>query len=786
LRKIVSQYLLERPSSSRSNNPNPQIKFDYSLARAAKIEPTPQTNAKGNNGKPQHVLDTNNTSSNETNSVDTTANTMIPVGERRATEFKEENDDMKGRLSLNLDQIKREKPSSPGPGSNPNQPQAPNSGTAYTNPSSAKTPPVSNIISQLSSPREIKFKYREDNSLLITGNAVERILSHLGVSDKPKQPKANMNINLEDLALLDSLVFDLVKTKHFQNFQNSMEYQLFCSIQLQYLNNWKPNEGDFEPIRILGRGGFGRVYACKSAISGKLYACKIMSKKRIKAKKALKMCIAEREAMSLLKSSSNPFLVRLIYAFSSRENLYLIMQLMIGGDLSYHLNFANFTLAQTRYYTVCIISALDYLHCHGFVYRDLKPENVLLDNLGKPKLSDFGLVGKVESKDKDISSVGGGSGSMTSSLKAGTPPGLAMICGTRGYWAPEMLLVNPKDPTTYYSYSVDWFSLGCVIVEFLTGVSPFRTEKARYWIFHADRGNGTQSPKHVPVNGGDASPATDNQSPTHAAGGVAAAAAGGTPNNTPGGTREPQGKDKDRSLDLALLEMEPDLSEVADVCPTLAAMVAQLLEKDPRSRLGFTGAKEIMEHSWFANPCIDPNSLNGQDNSDAPGGLKKDSSFRTNTTNGSKRITGGNNKRGRRRSNPNTPSYQMYMNDYGGAQSSSSAAATGSSAVTTGSTTAAPVLDILDAINWSTLELLPPPFTPSLAKGNAAFASEIGDFDDDAVLKKIVLDEKDQLEYDKWDFMDHIAIQEEIVEMMINEDIKVRNRRSLSSIHCSF
>jgi serine/threonine protein kinase len=141
--------------------------------------------------------------------------------------------------------------------------------------------------------------------------------------------------------------------------------------------------------------------------------------------------------------------------------------------------------------------------------------------------------------------------------------GLSMICGTRGYWAPEILLVNPKDPKTFYSYSVDWFSLGCCLYEFLTGTSPFRSEKAYFFKYHQKHGNSsTKQQQHLSL---------DILSK----------------------------EEKDYSLDCALLEMEPELEEIEDL--QARDLISKLLIKNPRKRLGSRSYEDIMNHEWFSD-----------------------------------------------------------------------------------------------------------------------------------------------------------------------------------------
>lgn len=143
--------------------------------------------------------------------------------------------------------------------------------------------------------------------------------------------------------------------------------------------------------------------------------------------------------------------MKLQYAFQDQFHLYLVMDFINGGELFYHLQqVGRFDETRARFYAAEMILALEYLHKAGIVYRDVKPENVLLDNQGHIKLTDFGL------------SKGGlhENGGMTESF-----------CGTSEYLAPEII----KDEK--YGVSCDWYSLGLVILEMLSGENPFKTEE---------------------------------------------------------------------------------------------------------------------------------------------------------------------------------------------------------------------------------------------------------------------------------------------------------------------
>ncbi len=200
---------------------------------------------------------------------------------------------------------------------------------------------------------------------------------------------------------------------------------------------------DFIPIKLLGRGSFGQVILSRLKINNKLYAMKILDKSLLKVKKQELHTKAERDLMVKIHC---PFIVNIKSAFQDEKYLYIVSDFMQGGDMYYHLHQARkFDFNLTQFYISEIILALEYLHKNNMVYRDLKPENILLDAKGHIKLTDFGLS-KMLNSSKD---------------KAFT------VCGTLQYLAPEMFTNQG------YDKNVDWWALGCLIYEMLTGKLPF-------------------------------------------------------------------------------------------------------------------------------------------------------------------------------------------------------------------------------------------------------------------------------------------------------------------------
>eukprot|EP00794_Sanderia_malayensis_P016849 gene16850-18548_t len=151
-----------------------------------------------------------------------------------------------------------------------------------------------------------------------------------------------------------------------------------------------PGIDDFEMLKPISKGAFGHVYLVKRRGTGKLYAMKAMKKSDVLNKNMIEQVVAERDALALSKS---PFIVQLFYSFQTRNNIFLVMEYLIGGDcksLLHNLGYFDEPMAKT--YIAEITLALEYLHSHGMVHRDIKPDNMLISNEGHVKLTDFGLT----------------------------------------------------------------------------------------------------------------------------------------------------------------------------------------------------------------------------------------------------------------------------------------------------------------------------------------------------------------------------------------------------------
>ncbi|KAJ3991585.1 kinase-like domain-containing protein [Lentinula boryana] len=203
----------------------------------------------------------------------------------------------------------------------------------------------------------------------------------------------------------------------------------------------------FDLLKVIGKGSFGKVMQVRKKDTQRIYALKTIRKAHIAQRPGeITHILAERTVLALVNC---PFIVPLKFSFQNPDKLYLVMSFVNGGELFYHLQReGKFDQDRSRFYAAELLIALEHLHGFNVVYRDLKPENILLDYTGHIALCDFGLC-KLN---------------MSETEKTNT------FCGTPEYIAPELL------ESQGYTKTVDWWTLGVLLYEMMTGLPPFYDE----------------------------------------------------------------------------------------------------------------------------------------------------------------------------------------------------------------------------------------------------------------------------------------------------------------------
>ncbi|TEB25035.1 AGC/Akt protein kinase [Coprinellus micaceus] len=287
------------------------------------------------------------------------------------------------------------------------------------------------------------WNYRADFDVSRTSNI--SVAAYLRTSASPGQEDMGNDMLLARVDLTPSLDAHHASDQWYSAIAGSGSFHL--KIDFKPSRNESMSIDQFELLKVIGKGSFGKVMQVRKKDTQRIYALKTIRKAHIAQRPGeITHILAERTVLALV---NNPFVVPLKFSFQTPDKLYLVMSFVNGGELFYHLQReGRFDENRSRFYAAELLCALEHLHQFNVVYRDLKPENILLDYTGHIALCDFGLC-KLN---------------MSESEKTNT------FCGTPEYIAPELL------ESQGYNKTVDWWTLGVLVFEMMTGLPPFYDE----------------------------------------------------------------------------------------------------------------------------------------------------------------------------------------------------------------------------------------------------------------------------------------------------------------------